>query len=196
MMSSEYHARSCWCWRFGLVAAILSGCSGRTGSPGKSAEAIPAAAPPGSHAGHNHETAPAAAHDPDDVPITEADVELPKDYAAFVARVEQLTLDIRDKLRAGMPTKAHRSLDELDILLRKAPEIASNSGVPKTHWKEVNLRSKELAATHNELHEVIDAGATPDYNTVADRIEQAIDALKAVSAGEDQGRSGTEPADL
>jgi hypothetical protein len=111
--------------------------------------------------------------------LTEKDIDLPKDYAALVARVEQLVDDIRDKIAAGTPTKAHRSLDELDIILKKAAAIASRT-VPTQNWKEVNVQSKELAAAHNELHEKIDEKQNPDYAALADRIRKALDALKAV----------------
>jgi hypothetical protein len=122
-----------------------------------------------------------AAHDPDDVPITEEDIGMPSDYAALVTRVEQLVTDIHTKIEAGTPSKAHRSLDELDIILKKAAEIASRS-VPREHWKDVNVQSKELAQAHDELHERIDANQMPDYTAVAERIHKAVESLKAVPA--------------
>lgn len=166
------------------VAWLLAGCSAQPSDSAKSgtpaASGKPATSPP-EQSHDEHQAGAGQAHDPDDVPLTEKDVEMPKDYTALLTRVEQLVGDIREKIAAGTPTKAHRSLDELDILLKKAPEIASKS-VPRDHWKEVNVQSKELAAAHNELHEKIDEKQKPDYAAVADRIEKAVKALKAVPA--------------
>ena len=161
-----------------LLACGLAGCS--SGKPAGGGGAAPAGKGPAAIAAPTSPASDAAAaHDPDDVMHTEKDIEIPKDYAAFVARLEQLSADIREKITAGMPTKAHRSLDELDIILKKASEIASKS-VAKDHWKTVNVESKELAAAHDELHEKIDAKQNPDYAAVAARIQKSLEALKAV----------------
>lgn len=165
-----------------MTAWLWAGCSSQPSGSGTGGSPPPGgqpaqSAPKDAHADHDH--ASGQAHD--DVPITEKDVEMPQDYAALVARVEQLVGDIRDKIAAGTPSKAHRSLDELDIILKKAAEIASKS-VPKEHWKEVNVQSKDLAAAHNELHEKIDEKQNPDYAAVAERIQKALEALKAVPA--------------
>ncbi len=166
------------------VVGLLGGCSSKpAGTAPAGKPTTGATSPKVDYAGDKHDDGKAhgqaAAHDPDDVPITEKDIEMPKDYAALVAQVEKLANDIRDKIAAGTPTKAHRSLDELDIILKKAAEIASRS-VAKEHWKEVNVQSKELAAAHNELHEKIDEKQNPDYAAVAERIQKAVESLKAV----------------
>lgn len=171
------------------VVGLLGGCSSKPAGTAPAGKPTTGATTPkddhSDHAGDKHDDGKAhgqaAAHDPDDVPIAEKDIDMPADYAALVTRVEQLAGDIRDKIAAGTPTKAHRSLDELDIILKKAPEIASKS-VAKEHWKEVNVQSKELAAAHNELHEKIDEKQNPDYAAVAERIQKAVESLKAVPA--------------
>jgi hypothetical protein len=151
-----------------LTATVVGGCSSRPSDTGGSkSNSVP-----------THELS-STAKDPDDVPLNEGDIEIPPDYSTLMARVEFLIRDIQERIAAGTPTKAHRSLDELDILLKKAPEIAAKN-VARDHWKEVNLQSKELAAAHNELHEKIDEKKEPDYNSVAERIQKAMGALKAV----------------
>jgi hypothetical protein len=152
-----------------VLVGALAGCS-----PGQA----PSGGPP-SPAESSAPRDDATAHDPDDVPTTEKDIDMPKDYAALVARLEHLAGDIRTKIAAGTPTKAHRSLDELDLILKRAPEIAARS-VPKEHWKQVNLQSKALAEAHNELHEAIDEKRTPDYAAAAGRIQGALQALKGL----------------
>jgi len=120
-------------------------------------------------------------HDPDDIPITEADVEMPKSYGDGVERVAGYRDVIRDAIKAGTPTKAHRSLDELDIVLRKLPEIARVNGVPRDQWETVNTAAREIRNHFNKIHAAIDAGEKPNYAQEAEGIDQEIDRLKSVT---------------
>jgi uncharacterized protein YqeY len=122
----------------------------------------------------------APAHDPDDVPITEADVERPANYAAAVARIRSYRDTIRDEVAAGRPTKAHRPLDELDIVLNWLPEIARDSNVPKENWESINTTAQQLRELMGKVHAQIDAGEKPDYEAVASDVEQAIEHLEQV----------------
>ena len=125
--------------------------------------------------------AAAPAHDPDDVPITEADVEMPANYAEAIGRIESYRDSIRDAIDAGTPTKAHRPLDELDIVLNKLPEIARNSDVPKEQWETINTSARELRNLFNQVHSAIDEGREPDYNAIAEPVGQAIEKLELVA---------------
>jgi hypothetical protein len=107
------------------------------------------------------------AHDPDGVPITKADVDMPADYAVAMPRINEYRDKIRTAIEAGTPSKAHRPLDELDIVLDNLCEIARDSGVPKEQWEEVNTASRELRDLFNTLHASIDAGDPPDEETIA-----------------------------
>jgi hypothetical protein len=147
-----------------FVALILAGCGGP--------EAEPDAAPPG--------TAPANA-DPDDVPITETDVQRPANYGEAISRVEGYRDTIRDEIAAGRPTKAHRALDELDIVLNWLPAIARDSGVPKDRWEAVNTTAQQVRDLFNQVHSRIDAGQDPDYAVIADGVEKSIAGLRAES---------------
>jgi hypothetical protein len=157
-----------------LYLALTVGCTPSDGPPAGTAGAPPAV----------------PAHDPDDVPITEADVDMPADYAAAMPRINDYRDKIRSAIEAGTPGKAHRPLDELDIVLGKLPEIARDSGVPKEKWEEVNTASRELRELFNTLHASIDAGEPPDYPAVADDIEETIARLMAVTA---EPVNGVEP---
>jgi hypothetical protein len=153
---------------FALILA-LGGCDGSGPAPEDQATPVPAADP---------------AHDPDDVPITEADVERPADYETAVSRIEGYRDSIRDDLAAGQPTKAHRALDELDIVLDWLPEIARDGGVPRERWEEVNTAAQELRESFNAVHDQIDAGEDPDFDAVAADVEAALARLQAVEVGE------------
>jgi hypothetical protein len=128
--------------------------------------------------------AAAGAHDPDDVPITEADVKMPANYAEAVDRIRSYRDVIQAAVEGGTPTKAHRALDELDIVLNKLPSIARDSGVPKQKWETVNTTARELRDLFNEVHTAIDEQRTPDFAAVAKPINQAIDRLAEVKASE------------
>ena len=120
-------------------------------------------------------------HDPHDVPITDADVEMPKSYGEAVDRIARYRDAIHAAIEAGTPTKAHRSLDELDIVLRKLAEIAREHDVPRDQWETVNTSARELRNRFNKLHSAIDTGEKPDYAQEADEINKGIERLQSVT---------------
>src|SRR5438128_1222343 len=119
-------------------------------------------------------TTSAPEHDPDDVPITEADVKMPASYAEAIPRLKIYREVIRSSVEAGTPHKAHRPLDELDIVLNKLAPIARDSGIPKDYWETVNVTARELRHLFDKIHSAIDDGRTPDYAAIATDIDQAI----------------------
>lgn len=123
-----------------------------------------------------------AAGDPDDVAITEADVRRPTDFADAVTRIKGYRDSIRDEIAAGRPTKAHRALDELDIVLNWLPEIARDSDVPKERWEAVNTTAQQIQELFNKVHSNIDAGKDPDYASVSKDIDEAIGRLAEITA--------------
>lgn len=155
----------------------LAGCGG----------SAPTDAPP-SNPSKPAATAPA---DPDDVPITEADVARPQDYADAVRRIEGFRDTIRDEIAAGRPTKAHRALDELDIVLNWLPGVARDSAVPKERWEDVNTTAQEIRGLFNKAHSRIDAKQEPDYGSVSEDIDRAIDKLKGIAPA---AATGDQPA--
>ena len=126
--------------------------------------------------------------DPHDVPLTEAEIEkLKKDTAHWTAAVEHIQAyrdTIKKETAGGTPAKAHRSLDLLDYVLQWLPEIAQNSNVPKDDWQTIGENSQTLRDLFNKVHTNIDAGEAPNYETVADEIDAAIEELAAIKAGE------------
>ena len=150
-------------WSLALIVAVLScaalvGCGGQPGVPPSS-------------------STDAATPDPHDVPITEAAVDLPKTYADAIPRIQAYRDTIRAEAQGTVPAKAHRALDELDIVLDKLPTIARDSGVPKENWETINTTARELRDLFNQVHTAIDDQRTPDYAAVAAPIEQAIERL-------------------
>jgi hypothetical protein len=123
----------------------------------------------------------ADASDPDDMPLTEADVDMPANYADAVTRIGQCRDQIRDAVAAGTFDKAHRPLDELEIVLWKMPNIARDSGIPKTSWETVVESSEKLSELFNQVHAAIDDHQEPNYDAVAQPIDEAIDRLEEVS---------------
>lgn len=123
-------------------------------------------------------TAPA---DPDDVPIKEADVKRPADFPDALTRIKGYRDTIRDEIAAGRPTKAHRALDELDIVLNWLPEIARDSSVPKEQWETVNTTAQQIRELFNKVHTKIDAKQDPDYSSVSKDIDQSIKQLDEVA---------------
>jgi hypothetical protein len=136
---------------------------------------------------------PATTPNTDDVPITEADVARPKDYADAVTRIGGYRDTIRDEIAAGRPTKAHRALDELDIVLNWLPGIARDSDVPKEQWEAVNTTAQKIRGLFNRVHSRIDEKQEPDYVSVSKEIDAAIGALGAINAASATNESAVKP---
>jgi hypothetical protein len=119
--------------------------------------------------------------DPHDVPITEADVQMPASYAEAIPRIKSYRDSIRSESQGATPAKAHRALDELDIVLNKLPALARDSGVPKERWETVNTTSREIRDLFNQVHSAIDEKRKPDYGAVSAAIEAAIGRLEAIA---------------
>lgn len=122
--------------------------------------------------------------DPHDMPLTEQEVaQLQKETARYedaLAHIQTYQQTIQRETTEGEPPKAHRALDKLDIVLERLPAAARDSGVAKNRWQEVNETAQTLRDLFNEVHANIDAGTTPDYESVAERIEQGIATLAAI----------------
>jgi len=116
----------------------------------------------------------ASVPDSHDVPITEADVQMPAGYAEAIPRIRAYRDTIRTESQGATPAKAHRALDELDIVLNKLPTLARDSGVPKEHWEAINTGARELRNLFNQVHSAIDERRKPDYAAVAEPIEKGI----------------------
>lgn len=159
-----------------LLGTGLIGC----GAPAPDSAALPA--PSASAPVAASPAPPAPVSDPDDVPIKEADVAKPKDYSEAISRIEGYRDKIRDEIAAGRPTKAHRGLDELDIVLNWLPGIARDAGVPKEHWEKLNLTAKAIQDLFNQVHSRIDDKKEPDYGSVSAKIDAAIGDLKKIPA--------------
>lgn len=129
--------------------------------------------------------------DPDDIPITEADVEMPADYTSAVQRTRAYRDAIRTAIQNGKPSKAHRPLDEADLVLRRLPEIARDSGVPRRYWEQIVVASEDLNELWGEIHAKIDAHQTPDYSSLQEAIDDAVDRIASVERQTEVSRRQT-----
>ena len=86
-------------------------------------------------------------------------------------------------LSRSLPAHAHRALDKLDYVLGWLPEIAQNSNVPREQWQTVGEDSQKLRDLFNQVHANIDEGRDPDYASVAEEIDAAVERLAAIQAG-------------
>ncbi len=163
----------------GLV--FLAGCGETNPQPAAPpTSAAPAPAPQASST---------AAGDPDDVAITEADVRRPTDFADAVTRIKGYRDSIRDEIAAGRATKAHRALDELDIVLNWLPEVARDSDVPKERWEAVNTTAQRIQELFNKVHSNIDARKDPDYASVSKDLDEAVGRLAEITASQPASKS-------
>ena len=136
---------------------------------------------------------PDAEHDADDVPITEKDVDMPRDYTTAVERIDGYAQQIFRAIEAGQPSKAHRPLDEMDIVIGRLMFIARDSGVARADWEEVNVARREFRAQFDAVHESIDHNETPDIAAARPAIVATLGRLKAVAAKQPAPPFGAEP---
>ncbi|OJW27348.1 MAG: hypothetical protein BGO49_27580 [Planctomycetales bacterium 71-10] len=127
--------------------------------------------------------------DPDDVPITKADVKMPTDYPDAVSRIKRYRDSIRDEIAAGRPTKAHRPLDELNIVLKALPDIAKVHGVPSDKLEQVGSTAKRIRELFNKVHANIDAKKAPDFDGVSKDIDKEIGVLEKIKATQSAPKS-------
>lgn len=121
------------------------------------------------------------AHDPHDVAITEADVKKPADFKDAVERIKTYRKNIEVAAGSDVPGKAHRPLDELDIVLKWLPGVARDSKVPKSQWETINTSSQQLRELFEKVHGNIDNKKNPDFPSVAKDVDQAIGRLEAAA---------------
>lgn len=163
-----------------LTAVVVTGC-------GQTASKQPA---DGGQSATEGQAAEAEVHDPHDVPLTEEEkIQLRKDnedYVDAVAHIQSYRDTIRTETTEGNPAKAHRALDNLDLVLEWLPEIAQKSGVPKSKWEEVNTTAQKLRDHFNAVHANIDDGKDPGYASVSAEIDKGVEALAAIEPEEGQ----------
>jgi prefoldin subunit 5 len=124
--------------------------------------------------------------DPHDIPMTDQEKDQLKasikDYQAALTRIKSYRDKIRTETTSGDPRLAHRSLDELDLVLGWLPEIAEKSGVPKAKLEDLTKTAQQLQDLFNKVHAEIDAHQKPDYAAVANDIEAGIKKLEGFTA--------------
>jgi len=139
----------------------------------------------------------APAHDPHDVPLTEAERESLRQslasYADAVTQIKSFRDSIQQALASGKPAEAHRPLDELDVVLEHMPVVARDNNVPRTQWETVNTSAQQLRDSFNQVHAQIDASEEPDYGAVAADIAAALSRLEGVQVAmrSDDGTDAT-----
>ncbi len=127
----------------------------------------------------------------DDVPLTQEQITAIEDsiadYADALTKIKSFRDTIRDSVAAGNPTKAHRPLDELDVVLNHMSEVARDSSVPRSDWEAVNTNAQKLRELFNKVHANIDGGREPDYASVAEDIDKTIQSLEQIKPSEANG---------
>jgi len=124
--------------------------------------------------------------DPHDVVITEADVKKPSDYKDAIARIKEYRKNIEAKAGSDTPGKAHRDLDELDIVLKWLPGIARDSNIAKSQWETINTNTQKLRELFEKVHQNIDDKKNPDFPSVAKDVNETIGRLEAAGATDAQ----------
>lgn len=170
-----------------LSIGILAGCgpdesAEQTTPESETTEQSNAAAHTHDHdSGHSHE-------DEHDIPLTDEEVatlrEATANYADALAHIKKYQQTIETETAGDEPAKAHRPLDNLDIVLERLPEAAQNSNVPADKLPEVKETAEQLRALFNQVHANLDGGKASDYESVAEQISKGIETLSQIQPPE------------
>jgi len=127
--------------------------------------------------------------DPEDKPLTDAEKQALKagikDYKDALAQIKAYRDTIRKETTEGKPSHAHRSLDELTLVLEWLPDFAKSSGVPAAKLEDVTKSAQKLSDAFDKVHQKIDAGEKPDYAAVSGTIEAEIKTLDSMAAAKE-----------
>jgi len=119
--------------------------------------------------------------DPHDVPLTSDEIKAIEDgvadYDDALSQIRSLRDQIRDAIADGNPSKAHRPLDELDVVIGRLPEAAIEGKIPKSNWLTIQDGMHELRSIFKDLHSHIDSGLRADYASESDDIDKIISTL-------------------
>lgn len=134
--------------QFPLVAALIALTAiGLSGCDAKPATDI------GHHDGDGHDHQ----HDHDHLAASEVDV--PKDFDEAIARIKACHASVKVALEQGELHDAHDPVDEAAIVLEKMMPLAKESGIDRSHWKEINLLVQELGVQFDAVHEAVEQHA-------------------------------------
>jgi hypothetical protein len=175
-MLSNLQTRSIAAMFLLLAVGSPSGCHhSETSAEDRDAHAVP---------GHHD------SHDSDDVPTSEADLVMPANFREAVERIAGYCHAIEQAVAAGHPSKAHRPLDEADIVLSKLMPVVRDSGVPRRQWEAINVTSHEIREQLAVVHEAIDAGKE-SINYPAEAVSAALAQLKSLAEHADSSPNST-----
>lgn len=138
-----------------------------------------------------NDTSATATDGAEQAPAAETEVALPADYASAVGRIGEYRDAIRSAVIGGDLEQAHHPLDEADLVLRRLPEIARDSGVPRRYWEQIVVASEDLNELWGEIHAKIDAHQTPDYSSLQEAIDDAVDRIASVERQTEVSRRQT-----
>jgi len=127
--------------------------------------------------GHSHE---GAGHSAGDHTHTAAsDIVMPKDFEAAVARIKACHASVKLALEKGELHDAHDPVDEVTIVLEKMMPLAKESGIDRSHWKEINLLVKKLGGHFDAVHEAVEQHTEGEVAVPA--VEETIRRLEIIA---------------
>ncbi len=169
------------------VASVwwLSGCSGTaTSPPSKAADKKDG----DKHDDHkdkdkNHKDKDHKDHkdkDHHDKPLTEKDVQMPKNFKEGVGRLEELHKTIHHHVEHGELAKVHRTAEEMKLVANKMKELAQTD-VAEDKRAEAGRLCNEVAGYYKPIDEAADAGKKAETEAIHKKMGAAIDKLKALA---------------
>ena len=129
--------------------------------------------------GHDHSKEGAGHSAGEHSHLAADDIELPKDFDSAVARIKTCHTTVKAALESGELHDAHDPVDELTIVLERVMPLAKESGVDRSHWKEINLLVKEIGGKFDAVHEAVEQHS--DGTVATPTVEEAISRLEVIA---------------
>ena len=103
--------------------------------------------------------------------------EMLADYSEAMHEIGELREQIEHLIESGKLTQVHPPAEMISVIAKRLPGLASKSGVPKEHWKDINILSRDLANLFDEIDEAADANKKPETETAFAKMIKLIDGL-------------------
>ncbi len=160
----------------------FSGCNNQESPRNNAASEPSASSPADDHGTHNGEHADAREHADDhahgDHDAMQMRVDELASYGSAMQHIEQLRTEVANLIETNQLLDVHPAAEEISLVARRLPELASKSDIPRENWKAINTQSRELANLFGEIDAAADAKKKTETEVAFDRMGMLIDELK------------------
>jgi hypothetical protein len=91
---------------------------------------------------------------------------------------------IRDGFQSGSPEQAHDPLHEVGHVLEALPELAADADLSASDIEALQSAVDQMFAGYGAVDDAMHSGEEPDYDAVAEQLEESLKAIEQLLAGQ------------